>query len=731
MSSTRFPTPHGDGLLARVVRRAARASARRPKTVIALWLLLVAGFTFAGASTGTRLLEDSETGTGQSARADARIAAAGLDGPAAERILVRSADPAATAAAARDLERRLDRLAAVGTVTGPRDTPALSTAGGRTVLVQVSLRGDPDDAEEHVAPVEAAVAAVGRAHSDVTLDQAGAGTIANAFDDVVEEDLRRAELISLPITLVILLLAFGAIVAASVPLLLGLTSAAAAMGALGVVSQVVPSDASAGSLVVLIGLAVGVDYSLFAIRREREERRAGRGPQAALDATAATVGRAIVVSGVTVMVALAGLLFTGLAVFTAMALATILVVAFAVAGSLTVLPAVLSLLGDRIDKGRIPLIGRRRVRAPGSGAWAAIARVVTRHPAAALVTAVCLLGALAVPALDMRPSSSGDAALPADQPALVAQRAIERAFPGAPSDADIVVTGSDLDTRGAQARLRALGAEAIEVTGGRGSVGVETARDGRTAVVSVPMPDRGIDAAERTVEALRDRLPAAAARVAPGAEALVTGEAAGSADFTARLRTATPIVIAFVLGLTLLLLLAAFRSLALALAVVGLTLLSVGSTYGILVAVFQHDWAEGLLNFTNTGTVSDWVPLFAFVILFGLSMDYTILVLERIREARQAGHPARAAAAVGVGATGGTVTSAAVVMIAVFAIFATMTFVDSKQLGVVLAAAVLIDATLVRGVALPAAVALIGDRRWRVRSRSAPARPVPAGGHAG
>jgi RND superfamily putative drug exporter len=733
----------GDGLLARAVRRISRASARRPKSMIALWLLMVVGFSVAGGMAGTTYIADSDTGTGESARADRRIDAAGLKDPATEQILLRSGDAARTAAAAADLERRLERLPVTREVTGPRDTPALSTAGGRTVLVQVSMRGDPDDAKDHVAPIVSAVAAVERAHPAVTAHEAGTGTFNKAFDDVVADDLSRAEMISLPITLVILLVAFGAIVAASVPLLLGLTSVAAAMGALGLVSQVVPSDQSAGSLVVLIGLAVGVDYSLFFIRREREERRAGKTTEAALDATAATVGRAVVVSGLTVMVALAGLLFTGLAVFTAMALATIVVVAIAVVGSVTVLPAVLALLGDRIDKGRIPLIGRRRIRA-GNGAWGALARGVTRRPGVALVVAVCVLGSLAVPAIDMHPASSGTNALPADNPVRVAERALDRAFPGAPSDAEVAVTGRGLHTTAAQARLKALGERAMDVTGGRGAVRIETARDGRTAVVSVPMPDHGIEASKRTVGELRAAMPAAAERVAPGAEALVTGDAAGSADFSDRLATATPLVIAFVLGLTLVLLYAAFRSAALAAAVVALNLVSVGATYGILVTVFQHDWAEGLLHFTSTGTVSDWVPLFAFVILFGLSMDYTILVLERIREARRDGLPAREAAAVGVGATAGAITSAAIVMVAVFAIFATMTFLDSKQLGVCLAVAVLLDATIVRGIALPAAVTLLGDRRWRVSPRSAARRgwedaragaaagavPAPASGHA-
>jgi RND superfamily putative drug exporter len=253
------------------------------------------------------------------------------------------------------------------------------------------------------------------------------------------------------------------------------------------------------------------------------------------------------------------------------------------------------------------------------------------------------------------------------------------------------------------------------VTGGRGSVTLETARDGRTAVVSVPMPDRGVAAAEDTVAALRDQVTPTASRVAPGARALLTGEGAGSADFTHRLASSTPLVIGLVLGLAFVLLVGAFRSPRLAAAVIALNLLSVGAAYGVLAAVFQHRWAEGLLGFTSTGTVADWLPLFAFVILFGLSMDYTILVLERVREARRAGRSAREAAAKGVAATGSTVTSAAIVMVAVFAIFATMQFADNKQLGVGLAVAILLDATIVRGIALPAAVALLGDGRPRKR----------------
>jgi uncharacterized membrane protein YdfJ with MMPL/SSD domain len=744
MTSTRIP--HGrDGALARVVRRAAGASARWRKTTLVLWLALVVGCVAAGTMTGTQKLTDAQAGVGQSASADARISDAGMKDPAVESILMRSSDPARTRAAAADLQRRAKALPTVAAVHGPVDTPALSTAGGRTVLVQAPLRGDPDKAGDNVKPLERVVAAVHAEHGGVVLQQAGPGSIDKAVNQVVSDDLQHAEVISIPITLLILVLAFGAIVAASVPVLLGITCVAAALGAVGVISQVAPTADTTSSLVVLIGLAVGVDYSLFYIRREREERRAGRGPHAALDAAAAAVGRAIVVSGLTVMVALAGLLVTGMKVFESMALATISVVAIAVIGSLTALPAALAMLGDRVDKGRLPGVKRWRarrerqerraaaaadrralaagapagdalaVRAPRRGPWAAIARIATRRPLAAFVTAVCLLGALAVPAMNMHIAGEGVSDFPPDLPVVQANKAIERAFPGAPEDAKLVVAGQHLGGSAAHAKLAALGERGMRVTGGHGRVGVDVSRDGRTAVVSVPMPDHGVRAADDTVAALRDRVAPTAAHVAPGAHAQVTGEAARDADFTKRLKDRTPIVIAFVLALAFVLLLAAFRSVPLAAAVIGLNLLSVGAAYGVLVAVFQHSWAESALNFTSNGSIVNWLPLFSFVILFGLSMDYTVLVLERIREARRAGLSPRDAAAEGVGATAGTVTSAAVVMVAIFAVFATLRLLSMKQLGVGLAAAILLDATVVRALALPAAVALLGRHGPRIK----------------
>ncbi len=568
-----------------------------------------------------------------------------------------------------------------------------------------------------MAPLERTVASVAASHPGATLQEAGEASGGHAINQVVGQDLSHAELVSLPITLIILIVAFGALVAAVVPLMLGLTSVAGALGALGVISHIAPQGQPTASVVVLIGLAVGVDYSLFYIRREREERRAGRGSEAALTAATASVGRAIVVAALTVMVGLAGLTFTGLGEFTSMALGAILVVALAAIGSVTVLPAVLALLGDRIDRGR--LWPRRRRRAPDApGAWQRVATVVTARPAASLLVTVALLGALSVPVLSMRTGEPGVRDLPVHNAVRVADQAIERAYPGAPGDAELVVAGRDLHRPAARRAMQELGRRAERVTGGDGSMSVDVAQDGATALVSVPFPNLSLSAQQQVVHTLRHTVDGTLGL--PGARVMLTGDAAGNADFSGRLTTITPLVIAGVLGLAFVLLVMAFGSPALAASVIGLNLLSVGASFGILVEVFQHGVGQRLLGFTSDGAIVEWLPLFAFVLLFGLSMDYTVLILERLREERNRGADARTAAVRALGATAGTVTSAAAVMIAVFGIFATLGLLEFKQLGFGLAVAILLDATIVRAVALPAAVTLLGRRTARRRRAFAP-----------
>jgi uncharacterized membrane protein YdfJ with MMPL/SSD domain len=689
--------------LARLVGGAARGASRRPKLTIFLWLALVVGCLVAGGLSGTHQLSNAASGTGESAAAEARLHSAGLADPATESIMITARSRAQTATAVAAFQQRARRLPSVAAVA-----PPVTRAGGQTTLVIVSLRGDPNDADKHVAALERTVAAVRATHPGVTVRESGGGSGGRAISQAVDNGLHRAELISVPITLIILVLAFGALVAASVPLLLGLTSVAAAVGAGSLVSHLVPMGDSTAPVVVLIGLAVGVDYSLFYIRRERAERRAGAAADAALRAASTTVGRAIVVAGATVIIGLAGLLFTGFGVFTSMAVGAIVVVAIAVLGSVTVLPAVLALLGDRVDKGRLGR--RRRAGSDRGGVWSLLARAVTGHPRSALVLALLLLVGIAAPIIRMHTANPGENDLPAHNPVIVAEHAIERAFPGSSDTAELVVSGHGLGSTPARAALAQLGREGQRITAASGQMSVRVAHNGDTALVAIPIRDANRTVAHRSVTELRTQLKPATARLIPGARAQLGGGAADDVDFTSHLASVTPLVIAFVLALAFVLLVAAFRSPWLALSVMGLNLLSVGAAFGALVAVFQGHWAQSLLGFTSNGAVVNWLPLFAFVVLFGLSMDYTVLVLERAREARRGGADAREAAAEALASTGGTVTSAAAVMVAVFAVFATLPLLSFKQLGVGLAVAIAIDATLVRGLALPAVVTLLGDR---------------------
>ena len=717
------PTPRG---LARFVRACARAAARRPKTAIGLWLALIAACTVLGSMAGTRTLPDSDSGVGPSQQAQHTLAHAGLNDPGREEILIRSSSARRTAAAAATLVTRARALPSVAAVSAPGQTPGLTRHGGRTALVVATLRGDPDDADDHVVGLERVVSTTAAGAPGVRLQETGDGSGERAVDDAINSGLTHAELISVPLTLIILLLAFGALAAASVPLLLGLTSVGAAMGALGLISHLVPVGNSTAPVVILVGLAVGIDYSLFYIRRERAERRAGATAGAALDATAATVGRAVLVAGATVVIGLAGLLFTGLGTFTSLALGAIIVVAIAVIGSLTVLPATLALLGDRIDKGRIRVprfvpvpewVRRtrrtRRARVQHVSPWGRLANLVCGHPRSSLAAAVVVTAALAVPLLSMNLSADGINALPPHAAARVAAQDVSRAFAGSDDTGQLVVTGHALGTPSARARLAALGRRGRAVGGGSGQVAVDVDRAGTVARVSFPIPDGSLGQSTGNVQRLRAVLGPQTRRLLPGAHAQLTGDDASNVDVNNRLSTVTPLVIAFVLALAFVLLVATFGSSVLAVSVIALNLLSVGAAFGILVTIFQGHWAQSLLGFTSTGGIVDWLPLFAFVILFGLSMDYTVLVLERAAEARRDGASAREAARTALAQTGSTVSSAALVMVAVFSVFATLPVLDLKEMGVGLAAAVALDATLVRGIALPAMLTLLGDRGLR------------------
>ncbi len=687
---------------------------------------MVAAAVIGGGAAGTRTLTNGETGSGDSGRADRIVERAGYPPKLIERVLIQAPRGHTLSGhearqVANELRQRLEpmpQVAGTGSLVRSPD--------GRSAILPVALdvgsatgSAADDLADKRIGTVLAGTSAVSRAHPGLSVAQVGDVSLNHAIDTQVGADFKRAELLSLPITLIILLLTFGALLVAGVPVLLALSAVGTSIGLAALVSHVLPVSDSLNSVILLIGMAVGVDYSLFYVRRTREERARGESWHDALEVAAATSGRAVMVSGAVVLVAMSGLVLSGQVVFASMAVGTMLVVAVAVLGSLTVLPAVLSLLGDHVGRSRLPFV--RRQGSSDSGRprfWPRFMRLVLARPLASFLLASTALVALAIPALGMHLGETGADSLPRSIPAVRTYHAMTKAFPQTGFTHTVVVFSDNdrpLDptalTSGVAAMVRE--ARASGEFADLGDARPVLAPNGRTATIDLAMTgDFNGPAAARSLDLLRDHLaPELASRVA-GAEVLVTGDTAGSRDFTDGLASHLPLVVGFVLLVTFVMLVFAFRSVVIAASAVVLNLLSVAAAYGLVVLVFEHGLGVGLVGAHTTGFIVDWLPLFLFVILFGLSMDYHVFVVSRIREAHAHGEPTRAAVARGITSSAGVVTSAAVVMVGVFSIFATLSLVEFKQLGVGLGAAVLIDATVVRAVLLPATMALLGRWNW-------------------
>src|ERR671914_218071 len=658
--------------------------------------------------------------------ADQAIAKADFRESADEQVLIQGkgsvkiGDPAFTAAV-EDTVQRLEATKHVGEVESPlaKGNEGQLSEDGRSALITFEIPGDDEQTEEHVDGALAAVAAAQKANPDVYVGQFGDASAEKAIGQAFEDDFQKAEVLSLPITLLILVVAFGALLAAGVPLLLGLTAVMATLGLVAPLSQIVPMDEAASSVILLVGLAVGVDYSMFYLRRKMEERDAGRSSEAALEFAAATSGRAVLVSGLTVMIAMAGMFFAGRIVFTGFAVGTILVVAVSVLGSLTVLPAVLSKLGDKVEKGRVPIVGRMRHRNHGeSRVWGWILDRVLRRPVVSLVVAGGILVALSIPALGMQTANPGTSGLPRDLEVMKVYDRIQAAFPGGPIPAIVAVQADDVTKPEVQAGIEAMNEAALASGQMSEPVTTNTSPDKSVEVVSIPMNGNGTDdTSNPALATLRDDVIPSSIGQGGGVKVDVPARTAGSKDFNDSMTAHLPIVFGFVLGLAFILLLVTFRSIVVPIKAIVLNLLSVGAAYGVLKLVFQDGNLEGLLGFESTGGITSWLPLFLFVILFGLSMDYHVFIISRIREAVDRGMKTDEGVAHGIKSTAGVVTAAAVVMVAVFSIFGSLSMVEFKMMGVGLAAAVLIDATLVRGVLLPAAMKLLGDWNWYLPKR--------------
>jgi uncharacterized membrane protein YdfJ with MMPL/SSD domain len=700
-----------------IAYRAGRWSAAHWKNATFVWLAVVICAAVGGHLAGTVQLTDAGQGNGQSALAQTWLNQAGFHNHATETVLIQSrklrlSDPSFR----REVQTVLARLQPLRQIDALRSPLARGNGGqishGRhSVLIEFNMRGNADTAENRVQPVLNTVASLQRRAPRFTVAEFGDASGEHAQDASSNSGLHKAELLSLPITFLILLIGFGAFVAAGIPVLLAFSAVIGSGGLAAIASHVFHSSDATSSVMLLMGMAVGVDYSLFYLKREREERRAGHGHRDALERAAATSGRAVLASGITVLIAMAGMLLTGSRVFDSIGIGAMLVVFTAMVGSLTVLPALLGRLGDKVDKGRI-----RKARTE-SRAWNAILRPVLRHPLPAALVSAGLLVFLALPTLGLHTTLLGPGDLPHGIPLIANYEKIQKAFPGTQTPAVVVVRDHNVTSPQSTAALARF--ERLALASGQIKPPLQTtvSRNRSTVQILAPLVGNGSDKASMTaLQTLRNRLlPASIGRL-PGASFAVTGQAAGTYDFNALIKHRFPLVFAFVLGLAFLLLLVTFRSLVIPLTSIVLNLLSVGAAYGVLVWIFQRGHLQGLLGFHSNGAVVTWLPLFLFAILFGLSMDYHVFIVSRIKELHDRGLSTSDAVARGIGSTAGTVTAAAAVMVAVFAIFAWLPTLDIKQMGVGLAVAVLLDATVIRGILLPATMKMLGDWNWYLPS---------------
>ena len=718
-----------------IAARAGRWSAQNRKKAIFGWLAFVLIALVVGQSMGMKPVSDNDA-PGESGRAGAAIERAypKTESGASEQVLVQKKGNVSDAefrSTVDEVATKLERTEHVKDVTSPLDrgNHGQLSPDGKSALVKFEVRGDETTMEDHVVAPLATVAAVQKSHPELRVEEFGDASVNKALSETEEKDFKRAETMSLPITLLILAIAFGAIVAAGIPVILALSAVAGTMGLVNIVSHLVPMSDGVSSVILLIGLAVGVDYSMFYLRREREERAKGRSPREALEVAAATSGRAVLISGFTVMIAMAGMYFAGASTFVSFGTGTILVVAVAMIGSLTVLPALLASLGDKVEKGRIPFLSRVKSGNGESRVWNAVINRTMRRPKVAIALSAGLLVALALPVLGMHTELPGNETYSRSLPVMQTYDRIQSAFPGGPAPSMIVVEAEDVTSPQVVGGIKSMTDKAIADGVGNNPVNVDVSKDKSVAIVSLPLAGNATDdKAYAALDELRDGVIPATIDKVDGVDANVTGQTAGTQDFNELMSSRIAIVFGFVLTMAFALLLVTFRSLIIPIKAIVLNLLSVGAAYGVMVAVFQWGWGEKLLGFESNGAITAWLPMFMFVILFGLSMDYHVFILSRIREAVDRGMSTDDAVAHGIKSTAGVVTSAAVVMVSVFAIFATLSSLDMKQMGVGLAAAILIDATIVRGVLLPATMKLLGKWNWWLPQRL---QFLPEWGHEG
>ena len=738
--------------------RVAMWSARHRWIVFGLWFVATIGlFAVSTARGGINTLDVNSNPNGPPLEAEEAYNVFGAGEPVApsERlVIVLSGGPGATTDAAfragvADLVAGLKKATAnvdgkatptFDEILDPLTAPpqaGLVSPDGTTMQVVGNVPGERDRVAILLRPVPEIVDAARAALPGATIHAVSSTFINRDINQLISHDLDSSLRVTIPLTFLILLLAFGAIVASLIPLVLAVTSLLAAFGFLGLYSQTISSvSPNATQLIVLIGLAVAVDYSLFMVTRFRTERRHGRAVSVAIEVASSTAGRAVFFSGLAVMISLAGLLTLGIPLFTSMAVGTIGVVLVSVVGSLTFLPATLAILGDRVNLGRpaswIPWLmtrlpgtgvrarGRaaldwlrsRAQREEGSGVWAWLVTRVMARPIPMMVASGVLLLALALPILQLRIGVTDITGFPRSIDGVAGILLLNEKWPqGTDMRLDVVVTKpARADVRAA---IEALKVRALTIHGLSGPPTERLSAQGDAALISFTMSGgRNDDANRAIVHEVRDQLRPELFGQLSGVRMLVSGQAAEALDVTQIYVDGTPRIFLFVLGLSFLLMLVAFHSIVIPIKAILLNLLSTGAAFGVMVLVFRDGWLAGPMGITPGGVIESWVPIFIFTILFGLSMDYHLFILTRIKEARDRGLTSRAAVARGISVTAGTITSAASIMVVVFAAFVTLKFVFIQQLGLGLAVAVFIDATIVRSVLLPATMQLLGDWNW-------------------
>jgi uncharacterized membrane protein YdfJ with MMPL/SSD domain len=693
----------------------ARACSRHAWPTLAVWGVVLVGSIAALAFVLTGFTTEA-TGTNnpESERADERLLAAFPPDPAnavTDLVVVRSTSLTVGDPRYRTFVEGLVRAGReTGAVLGGRTyfntgDRSLVSADRHATLIPISIV-DADAAGEVIDAVERADAAPGFA-----VEITGSMTSDYDFNLLSERDLQNGELkFGLPAAFIILLLVFGTVVAGLVPLLMALVAITTALGLVALLTQLFELSIFTTNMLTGMGLALGIDYALFVISRYREERGHGRAADDAIVATGETASRAVLFSGSAFVIAMFGLLIVPSTIFRSLAAGAILVGVTSLAVALTLLPALLGLLHDRVDAIRLPIVGRRSVERanPEGRLWGAIIDRVLRRPVLSLALAVGALVALALPAFGLSIGTAGVSTLPDDLAAKQGYLALQHNFGTQTADpVHVVVTNYRGSVSAALQQLR--DQLAADPRFGQGEI-----RVGSGGVAELVVPVRADPAGDQAIAAvrdLRDRLVPAAFD-GTDADPLVGGTTSENIDYVDNVTNPAPIVFAFVLGLSFVLLTIAFRSVVIALTAIALNLLSVGAAYGLLVLVFQHGVGAGLLGFETVDIVEAWVPLFLFSVLFGLSMDYQVFLLSRIRERFDQGADTAAAVRWGVASTARIITGAALIIVAVFSGFARGDLVMFQQMGFGVAVALLLDATVIRSVVLPSIMVLLGDRNW-------------------